>query len=259
VKGSLLHKAEAAFDVAYSMKGNKVNAPKGKVSLRIYSYYDKNGAYTPGELHTYVVRSNAIASLAITAPTAKFTSKANISEEIVVDGVTTLVSIEGNCTLLVDLGDYSSTGLSNVLDKVGITVQRNAGGLWYSNNWVVNKTIETFIFGGDVVVSGLTTPQLSKTANPSSPDTTENEMPTNSAGIIVTAYPNPSDASFFLKNISDTDLMVSIYTASGQLVAKPIKVMAQSTYEFGSDYKSGMYVVEVLGTNYKDYLKLIKK
>ena len=75
----------------------------------------------------------------------------------------------------------------------------------------------------------------------------------------ITAYPNPSNATFTLNNSTTLDIKVTIYDISGKVLVKEFLVSSQSNYEFGADYKAGMYLVEVTGTAYKKYLKLIKK
>ncbi|MBF6640239.1 T9SS type A sorting domain-containing protein, partial [Flavobacterium sp. J49] len=75
----------------------------------------------------------------------------------------------------------------------------------------------------------------------------------------ITAYPNPSNTTFTLNNPTTLDMKVTIYDISGKILVKEFLLSSQSNYEFGTDYKAGMYLVEIAGADYKKYLKLIKK
>jgi len=85
------------------------------------------------------------------------------------------------------------------------------------------------------------------------------ELSTKALETVVTAYPNPSNASFTLTNPSAFDVTVTVYSISGKVVTKQHILPAQSNYEFGLEYEAGMYLVEIQGTNYKNHLKLIKR
>ena len=264
VKGSLLHRAEACFGVEYALKGKQVSSPKGKVTIRVYSYYDRYGNLTPGVLHTYVIKSNAIASLAITSPVATFTSKANIAEETLLG----LEPIEGNCTMIVDLGDYSNTGLSNILDKVGVTIHRNSGGIWYSNNWVVSKTVMTNIFEGDVVVSGTTSAGArfaadyvigGKTTNPALQKSDAGKRQTINLPLSVTVRPNPSidKFTFVITGGTKEPVLLRVSDAGGRVIGTQQKYDGE-TIQLGSNFKPGTYIAEVMQGTVRRQVRLIK-
>lgn len=112
VKGAPLRRTTATFEVEYSMKGKNVSNPKGRVTIMIPSYNDKFGNPTI-YLHWYFVKSNEIAGLAITSPTATFTFKANISEYDPITEVYTL--IEDNCTIIIDMADISPNSPNSLI------------------------------------------------------------------------------------------------------------------------------------------------
>jgi multimeric flavodoxin WrbA len=136
---------EFFFDVKYNStkKGSNATNPQGKVTLWVYSYYDKNGMLTTA-LHNYVIKSNAISVLAITEATkATFSAKCTVQEELP-NGSTT--SIDGGAIMQI-------TATNGNPDQLGITVQKSKGGLWYSSNWQGGKTVEKAIFSGDILLA----------------------------------------------------------------------------------------------------------
>jgi Bacterial Ig-like domain (group 2). len=213
VKGALLRRTEATFGVDYTVKGGKIQSPKGTVTMLIPSFNDRFGNYDNGILHWYFVKSNAIASLAITSPTATFTSKANIAEYY--PATDTQSSIEGNCVMVVELGDYCTTGKSNILDKVGVTVYRNAGGVWYSNNWVSTKTVMTNIFGGDVSVSGA----ISSTAAKVAAGDFVQESTVTETGLKVYPSPFSGQLNISLQVPTDSHARLELFDLNGRRVA----------------------------------------
>ena len=209
VKGNPLMRTTATFGVEYSTKGKSVSSPKGRVTLMIPSFNDKNGN-PDSKLHWYFVKSNAIATLAITSPTAIFTAKCNISEYD--PNMDALTAIEGNCVITLDMGDYSNK-CPNLLDKVGVTVQRNAGGIWYSNNWVNTKTVMTNIFGGDLSVTGASVITDMTKAAFIIPEVT----PEVSVEPTLCAYPNPFTERLNIEfsSATDTQAIMEIYSITG--------------------------------------------
>jgi len=140
IKGAVGQPTDFSFNVQYNKSQTN---PQGKAFFTIRSYYKSNGTLD-SSLHTYIVSTSAIALLAVTVPTASFSSKANV-DELLSNG--TVVSVEGGATLLM-----SMNGVTNTL---AITVQRKAGGLWYSSNFnsATGKTVEQAISAGDVSVN----------------------------------------------------------------------------------------------------------
>ena len=141
--------------------------PQGRVELTIYSKTNPAGV-VDGIVHTYKVKSTAISTLVTGKPTpadAQFSSKANITE-ILANG--TAVGVESGVPFVINLfdGDIVPGGPKD--DSLGITIYRKNGGVWYSNNWVVNKTVMKQIVDGEVCVkSGVATkmPTTESTAN----------------------------------------------------------------------------------------------
>jgi hypothetical protein len=239
------------FYVEYAMKGKNVQNPKGKVTLVVISNNKPDGAID-NIPHYYVIKSNAIASLNITAPTATFSGKANIAEYNPLTNLST--SIEGNCQMVLDLKDGSQ-------DQVGITIQRNGGGIWYSNNWVSTKTVMVNVCSGDLTVSGAPVGDVSivKIVQTISAKTAITEsvepVPFN-----VIAYANPSNDQFKLviEGGSNEKVEVKGFDLLGRLVKVINKNDAQPTL-FGEDLPAGSYMTVINQGIETKTVRLIKK
>ena len=139
IKGAVGQFTNFQFDVQYNKK--QIN-PQGKVEATIRSYYKPDGTLD-SRLHTYLITSNAISLLNVQPPTATFSSKANLLEQLP-DGST--VAIEGGSILQLSMNGNTKT--------LAITLQRKAGGLWFSSNWnpATGKAVEQAISGGTISV-----------------------------------------------------------------------------------------------------------
>ena len=141
IKGA--NKSHFQCDIQYNSSGTN---PKGKVNIIVGSYNKVDGTLD-NKLHSYSITTSAIALLNVGAPnaTATFSAKANLNE-ILSDG--TIVAIEGGAT-------FQMVAFQNACDqKVAITLNRKAGGIWYSNNWTGTTTALQSIANGVVSVSG---------------------------------------------------------------------------------------------------------
>jgi hypothetical protein len=129
------------FNITYTKSGTN---PKGKVEFTFTSYNKPDGTLD-NILHTYSVQSNAIASLAVSPPnkgkpgSATFSSKANVTD---ITNPSAPVGVDSGTVLQITVTDGSP-------DTLGITLQRKAGGLWYSSSWNGTKTTE-LTAGGNI-------------------------------------------------------------------------------------------------------------
>jgi hypothetical protein len=265
VKGA--NKTQIGFFVNYTMKSGKAQNPKGKVSMIVKSYNDQSGNTTLSP-HYYKITSNAIASLIVNAASGTFTGKANIAE-IFNYGASDeyLSSIEGNCIMVLDLEDKVCG--NNTEDLVGITVYRNSGGIWYSNNWGnTGKTVPTTIYCGDVYVSSssitcATTSLTAKTATneTSSSKTTIVEIQTEQSAIFnVMVYPNPSIDQFtvVVEGSSTENVTVAVFDVLGRLL-KTIEKKDGEAIQFGEDFPTGSYIAKISQGAESKTVQLIKK
>jgi len=130
--------------VAYN---KSLTNPQGKTWIDFYSFYKSSGVLD-GAPHHYRVSSNSISLLAVTGSKANFSAKANLSE-VLADGST--VGVESGTILQLSMTDSTSAVTT---DTLAISLQRKAGGLWYSSRWDVNtgKTIEQALAAGNLSV-----------------------------------------------------------------------------------------------------------
>lgn len=258
IKGAKDRRSDISFNVKYN---KSLENPQGGVEITIKSYYDRNGNLGTN-LRIYKVRSNAINTLAVNSPNADFTSKGNILE--VVNGVEQ--SIEGNLTLQLKLHDKNAPNPAFSTDKIAVTVYRSKGGIWYSNNWDGTKSILTDLCreGDDISVTGSGTTVTSTntasvqqvTARPQQVDV----APTTAFNL--TAFPNPTASHFNVKLESSNNtekIVVRVIDLQGRTVEVFNNLVPGQTLQIGSNYRTGVYFVEMIqGTNRKQ-LQLIKR
>jgi hypothetical protein len=130
------------FDVKYN---KSLTNPQGKLWVTVFSYRKADGT-ADTVLHTYDIKSTSIAVLATTPATgvASFSSKANITD---VTNPASPIGLEGGAQLQVDLFDGGTTAT----DKIGITLFRKAGGVWFALKWDGAKTVKKDIVAGSEV------------------------------------------------------------------------------------------------------------
>jgi hypothetical protein len=232
------------FNVEFAMKAKAAVNPKGKVRAYIWSMNKPDGTKDLFP-HAYYVQSNAIASLNVvgattTAPaTATFTSKCTVSE-IKWDG--SMAAIEGNCQMVLNLTDVV-TGLTlNKQDLIGLTIQRNSGGIWYSNNWINTNTVKAPISWGNVNInSGSSTMAKAEEINIAESSVTSN---------ILNIFPNPfSNRLYFnLQAPEDTHVLLEMFDLTGRRLATVFdqQVTANQRYDFNftpaGDVAPGMLI-----------------
>ncbi len=269
VKGTGAYRSELGFFVNYALKAGKAQNPKGKVNLKVKSYYDRFGNLT-SDVHHYKITSNAIASMAITGAKATFTSKANIVEIINCETGETS-AIEGNCTMVLELEDKSCG--NNQQDLLGIVIYRNSGGIWYSNNYTSKGiTAPTTIYCGDVYVSGSgitcgTTSLTAKTTTNAASSSkiaiveTQAEEITEQATVFnVMVYPNPSVDQFTVavEGSSTENVQVAVFDVLGRLL-KAIEKKDGEVIQFGEDLPTGSYIAKISQGVESKTVQLIKK
>jgi hypothetical protein len=215
---------------------------------------DRNGNPT-NVIHTYKVKSTSIASLAVTSPYASFSSKANISE--IVNGVEQ--SIEGNDVMQLNIYDAVAPGYkTGSKDSIALTVYRKAGGVWFSNNWVISNTVLDAVCAGDVSVTGSGGGAVVSTANPRLVELAPTAVANN---FDVKVYPNPSQSQFNVKlessNMQD-EISIVIYDLNGKPVETRQHLKAGQTLVLGGLYRPGVYMLEMIQGNQHKQMKLVK-
>ncbi len=257
IKGATGQNTDFQFDMQYTKSGTN---PKGKVNILVRSYYDRTGILD-SKLHTYLIRTNAIALLAISTPlsTGTFSAKANMEEQLT-DG--TVVSVESGAT-------FQMVAFQNACNQqIAITYYRKAGGIWFSSNWdaltaksvlqPVNSKSQVFVAGGGNCSVSAPAP----TARTISPVTTKQakEIPVEPILFNVIAYPNPAKYQFTLvvEGGSSEKVEVMVYDLLGRTV-KHIEQSDGQPILFGEELPVGAYFTKVSQGTYQKTVRLIKQ
>ena len=96
----------------------------------------------------YQIKANSMTSLStkVTAGTASFVSKANLTD---ITNALSPTSLGGNYTLQMTMKDNGNPGST---DTIGITLRDSGGALLFSSNWSGTNTREQTLNGGNLVV-----------------------------------------------------------------------------------------------------------
>jgi hypothetical protein len=180
---------------------------------------------------------------------------------------------DGNGTVVLSIEDNGEPGSigSATNDKIAITVKDKNGVLFYASNIQgVVSTLPTafkYLVGGNIQIRSTTTvldPNESK--YPSTSITSTQRISINSmeqaAAFNINAYPNPSSSKFTLQlqsNERTQKVFVRILDMSGRTIQQFNNLSANQTLQIGSNYRPGMYIVEMIQGDNRKQLKLIKQ
>jgi len=223
VKGAAGNLSDYNFYVQYN---KSLTNPQGGVNITVRSFNDRFGNPTL-TLHTYNLKSNAISVLATTSQDAQFSGKANISEAMA-DG--TVQSIEGNCTMQLDIYDgFDNKFVSpSTTDQLAVTVYRNGGGIWFSNNWNGTRTVRKNIVSGVLSVSGTgpATTAQAVSAKVSTAKSTDSSL--------LEIFPNPmvEQGTIHFRSQKGGKAQVYLYNQVGALVATLYNAEVEGGHEY---------------------------
>ncbi|MFA1771323.1 YDG domain-containing protein [Rufibacter glacialis] len=263
LKGQEGMNTDYQFDIQYTKSGT---SPKGKAKVMIRSYYKPDGTLD-SKLHTYLITTNAIATLNITkAPdgsaTGNFSAKANIVEQL--DDLS-IVAIEGGSTFQMEA--YQR----NCDQQVAITLFRKAGGIWFSSNWTgsntvkqqVNATSKVFVEGGGTMAcSTPTTPvaTTSKAVIATAPEKAAKAEPK------LTSYPNPltDEATVEFSVTQNEEYSLDVYDMKGALVKHLQKGKAGSSETITATWNArtsnvGVYIIRLSTSNKVKTLRVMRQ
>jgi hypothetical protein len=215
----------------FNVKNDKNGAPKGTINTIVRKM-------EAGVMHVYQIKGNAMTSLAIVNATASTPGKATFNGKASIQDITNPllpVSVGGNSTLQVTMTDMGEPGK---WDKIGITVWDNAGGLWFSNNFVNAKTVEQQLDGGNLKVlgspfvtgSGAVTVALTSSKNPSA----VNESVTFTATVAGTGTTTKPTGSISFIDLSDANKILGTV---------PVSSTGTATFSYSS-LTSGTHVIQ---------------
>jgi hypothetical protein len=227
-----------------------------KSYVTFWSYYKSDGTLD-NVLHHYEITSNAIAVFAVGQTPSKrdasFSSKSNLVE-VLENG--TIVGIDSGITLQLTMTDNGK----GTTDLFGVTLQRKAGGVWFSSNWNITKTQEQLLHTGNVYVSTSGLPQsIAKTTNSKGFIATTEKVISESVPFNIVAYPNPSTSYFAVavNGGSNEKVTVKVYDVLGRLINN-IQSTDGQNITFGSDLPRGTYITVISQGAESKTVKLIK-
>ena len=170
---------------------------------------------------------------------ATFISRANLSD---VTNSSLPISIYGGISLQVTMTDNGEPGRS---DMIGFTLM-NGNNLVYSSSWPVNKTLESFLVGGNLVVhngmkctvTGTSTTAITSTKNPSN----FGDAVTFKATVTGAVY-LPSGSITF----KDGTTELAIVTMSGGSASYSMSTLSLGTHEITASYSGDLKFVSSVG------------
>ena len=254
IRGAAGSSTGFSFEVVYN---NKMINPQGKAFVTFDSWYKPDGTLD-GVKHHYRISSNAIALLSVgksplTPNQAIFNSKANLEEHIYTLNdqneviATEVRPIEGGSILELRMTDVED----DFNGKLGIQLNRKAGGIWFSSKWDGTKTLETDVATGSniyVSTANTTTAPTSGKKAASIIDLTLTEAKVN-------VFPNPFTEKLFFEFTSPTatDARLEIFSITGAKIATlfdaPIEAGRRNKAEYVPTLVSSQMVIYRLTMN----------
>jgi hypothetical protein len=180
-------------------------------------------------------------------------------------GGTVILSLEDN-------GEPGSTGTASN-DRIAITIKDKNGVLFYaSNNSTTIPTLPTafkYLLGGNIQIRSTTTAQDPNGAAIGSSTITSTVRSTNSLSATLDrvdnfnfkATPNPSNSYFTLQlsNGNASKLNLRVTDVLGRVVESRQSLAPGQTLRIGSEYRPGVYIVQVMQGDTVKQLKLVKQ
>ena len=243
IKGASGLNTDFQFDIQYTKSGTN---PKGKVTVMVRSYYDRNGILD-SKLHTYFIKTNAIALLAISNPlaTGTFSAKANM-EELLLDGTT--ASLESGAT-------FQMVAFQNACkQQIAITYYRKAGGVWFASNWdalTAKSILQNVNPGSQVYVSGGGNCSVGAPLTKSA-DIATAIIPVAVEKADLKVYPNPFTDRLRFEFVSPESVIarIDLYDMTGRMVKTIFEQPIEGGVSYEAGFKpeaiiSGMYIYRV--------------
>ena len=261
--------AGGGYIVPTQSSGSYASTPGLKTNFGLNVKYNKSGTNLRGSVNiifrrnvggvirTYQIKANAMTSLGVGGTNAdrkaQFLSKANLTD---VTNPLLTVSLGGNLDLRVDMTDRGEPGNT---DSIGIALFQSDGTLLYSSNWVVSKTTQRVLVGGNIKINGANFGAVR--IDPYQPITSTVKPLVPNARFDVKVMNNPTLTTFRLKlESSDITSMITVKVVdvSGRVVEVKQNLSAGQVVELGANYVQGSYFVEVTQGTQRKVVKLIK-
>jgi hypothetical protein len=209
--------------------------------------------------HSYQVKSSQAASLAVTKVGTRYRADMIFSPVNFQDLTTgTWSDGGGKSSATVTIMDNGEPGAG--VDQIFISVKDKYNNLWYSSN-----VATTTVFGKECTISLLNQGNLQIHTGVTTQGTTrdiQTVATTLGQSFDVTATPNPS-FSYFNLNITGNNasgvVNVKVTDVLGRVVEAKQNLAPGQTLRIGSEYKPGVYIVQVMQGDTVKQLKLVKQ
>jgi hypothetical protein len=221
-----------------------------------------------GKVHSYQIKANAMVSLGVNVTNVKRKTAQYVSKTSLADVTNPLapVPMGGNKYLYVNMIDNGEPGTKDSISFVlveGTSDPSVLSNIIYSSNWISNKTQQMNLSGGNIVVhSGFNVGSSSQTISTQQPVAmSEVVQEAADAKFGLKAFPNPSRTQFSV-HVESSDrngkINLRVYDLSGRIVRVIPNLTAGQTIQLGSEYRPGIYFVEMIQGKNRTQVKLVK-
>jgi hypothetical protein len=215
-------------------------------------------------VHVYQIKGNvlntlwAIPSLGALPARASFSGKASIQD--ITDPLGP-VSVDGNATIKIEMSDRTDTGTG---DAVAITVWNQSGNLWFASNWSGIHNDEQTLAAGNIRISNGAS-FLETIISVISDLVDEYGNPVNGHGqgslLSVALAPNPATSYTNLTvnaNPEKGNVHIIVTDLFGKVIETKEITAGRNTIQLGTEYRPGVYMIEVSQGQTRQTVKLIK-
>jgi hypothetical protein len=235
------YKNNFGFNIKYNKAGTNLQGNWNTIFRRIES----------GVVHTYQVKSSQASNLVVTQLSAtSYRADFQFTGANLKDLTSSSATIASGLTINVVLFDNGEPG--GGVDKIYYEV-KNGSTTWYKT---ASNGEPVFLTKGNLQIHTLGAKAASNSGNVSS----QVDM-TPLVGFNLQALPNPSVSSFTLKVQGDnvrSKMQVRVMDISGRVLQTIDSVVGGQTIQFGSTYRPGVYIVQLIQGSKKKQLKLVK-
>ena len=172
------------------------------------------------------------------------------------------LAMGGNKMLYVKMTDNGEPGVNDSISFVLVEGENDPAVLAnviYSSNWVLNKTQQMKLTGGNLVVHsgfnvGATSAVASRNEEVVQPIASRDQFE-------VKVFGNPTQQEFSLitETTSNLPISIKVLDVSGRIVGRQDNIRSGQLVRFGNNYKIGTYFAEIIQGEQRKVITLIKQ
>jgi len=215
-------------------------------------------------VHVYQIKGNVLNTLWAIPAIGPLPARASFSGKASIQDITNPlapVSVDGNATIKVEMTDRNDIGTG---DAIAITVWNNAGALWFASNWSGIRNDEQTLAAGNIRISNGTS--LLETIISVITDLVDeygNPIDAHGQGNLldVALAPNPATSYTNLTINASPDkgnVHIIVTDLFGKVIESKEITAGRNTIQLGSNYRPGVYMIEVSQGQARQTVKLIK-